>query len=185
MKLNMGCGYNKREGWINVDSVKACAPDVLHDLESLPWPWTNDSADSVRFNHSLEHMGREPAVFLGMMQELYRVCRNRAEIEIAVPHPRHDNFLGDPTHVRIITPSLLQLFDRRACDEFKRLGGSNTPFAHYLNVDFAITSVVTVLDEPYFGRYASKELSDDDIARMSRELNNVVSEYRIFLVVRK
>jgi hypothetical protein len=168
LNLNMGCGYNKRDGWVNVDSSSACAPDVVYDLESLPWPWASDSADRVRFNHSLEHMGREPSVFLGMM-----------------PHPRHDNFLGDPTHVRIITPKLLQLFDRKACDEVKRLGGSNTPFAHYLNVDFAITSVVTALDEPYFSRYASRELSDEDVERMSRELNNVVAEYRIFLVARK
>lgn len=185
MNLNLGCGYNKREGWINVDSVAACAPDVLHDLESLPWPWANDSVDRVRFIHSLEHMGREPSVFLGMMQELYRVCRNGAEIEIAVPHPRHDNFLGDPTHVRVITPELLQLFDREACDEFKRRGASNTPFAHYLNVDFAVKSVSALLDEPYFSRHQNKQLSDSDIARISRESNNVISEYQINLVVRK
>ena len=185
MKLNLGCGYNKREGWTNVDSAAQCAPDVLHDLESLPWPWTSDSVEQVRFIHSLEHMGRVPSVFLAIMQELYRVCRNGAEIEIAVPHPRHNNFLGDPTHVRIITPELLQLFDREACDEFKRRGASNTPFAHYLNVDFAIRSVSAVLDEPYSSRYTSKLLSDDDIARMSRELNNVVSEYNILLVARK
>ena len=185
LRLNMGCGYNKLDGWVNVDSSRACEPDVVHDLESLPWPWPDDSADRVRFFHSLEHMGRVPSVFLGMMQELYRVCRNGAEIEIAVPHPRHDNFLGDPTHVRIVTPNLLKLFDRQACDEVKRRGGSNTPFAHYLSVDFAITSVTTALEEPYYTRYANKELSDEDIERMSRELNNVVSEYRMLLVVRK
>ena len=185
MKLNLGCGYNRREGWVNVDSAADCAPDVLHDLESLPWPWADNSVEAVRFMHSLEHMGREPTVFLGMMKELYRICRDGAEIEIAVPHPRHDNFIGDPTHVRAITPQLLQLFDRQACDEFKRRGGSNTPFAHYLNVDFTITSVTAVLDEPYFTQYTSKRLSDEEVSRMSRELNNVVSEYKITLLVRK
>ena len=185
MNLNLGCGYNRREGWINVDFFEHCQPDLLYDLESLPWPWASDSVDRVRFIHSLEHMGREPSVFLGIMQELYRVCRNDAEIEVVVPHPRHDHFLGDPTHVRVITPELLHLFDRSACDEFKKRGCSNTPLAHYLNVDFAVTSVSAVLDEPYFSRYADKMLSDAEIARMSRELNNVLSEYRILLVVRK
>ena len=51
--------------------------------------------------------GRIRRVFLGMMKELYRICRDGAEIEINVPHPRHDNFIGDPTHVRIITPDTL------------------------------------------------------------------------------
>jgi hypothetical protein len=185
MNLNLGCGYGKLEGWINVDSAKECAPDLLYELECLPWPWESNSAERVCFIHSLEHMGREPSVFLGIMQELYRVCCNGAEIEIVVPHPRHDNFLNDPTHVRVITPGLLQLFDRRICDDVKRRGGSNSPLAHYLNVDFAITSIDKALDEPYFSRYASKLLSDDDIERMSSELNNVISQYRIFLLARK
>jgi len=65
------------------------------------------------------------------------------------------------------------------------LGGSNTPFSHYLSVDFAITSVTTALEEPYYTRYANQELSDEDIERMSRELNNVVTEYRMLLIARK
>jgi hypothetical protein len=183
--LNLGCGYNKPEGWISVDASPTCAPDLVLDLETLPWPWSSDAVDKVRFIHSLEHMGRDPEIFLGIMKELYRVCRHDAEIEIVVPHPRHDDFVGDPTHVRAITPKLLQLFDREFCDEVKRLGGSNSPFAHYLNVDFVIRSVTQALDEPYSTRFNEKLLSEEEIKRMSRELNNVVSQYQIILAVRK
>ena len=185
MRLNLGCGYNKREGWINVDASPICKPDLVLDLETLPWPWETDAIEAVRFIHSLEHMGRDPNVFLGIMKELYRVCRNGATIEIVVPHPRHDDFLGDPTHVRVITPKLLQHFDREFCDEVKRLGGSNTPFAHYLNVDFVVKSVVQALGEPYSTQFTNKLLSEDEVTRMSRELNNVVAQYEIVLAVRK
>jgi predicted SAM-dependent methyltransferase len=185
MKLNMGCGHNKKEGWVNVDLSAECQPDIVCDLESLPWPWESDSVDEVLFNHSLEHIGQSSRTFLGMMKELYRVCRNGARININVPHPRHDNFINDPTHVRIITPEMLSLFDRKANDEIKRLGAANTPLAHYLDVDFFVESKVVVLDEPYASQHAKKLLSDADVDVMCREWNNVASEYRIVLVARK
>lgn len=185
MNLNMGCGHNKMEGWVNVDLFPECGPDVVCDLEALPWPWADDSVDRVLFNHSLEHLGQNARTFLGMMRELYRVCRNGATIEINVPHPRHDNFINDPTHVRVVTPQLLSLFDRRKCDEWKRIGAANSPLAHYLHVDFEVVSAQQVLAEPYATRYQDKRLTDDDLAAMARELNNVASEYRIVMVARK
>ena len=41
MRLNLGCGYNKREGFVNVDSSPYCAPNFIHDLEEFPWPWAD------------------------------------------------------------------------------------------------------------------------------------------------
>ena len=185
MKLNMGCGYNKQAGYVNVDVSPVCEPDVVYDLESLPWPWETDSVDQILFNHSLEHLGQDPRTFLGMMKELYRVCKDQARIEINVPHPRHDNFINDPTHVRIVTPGLLKLFDRRINDELKSKGASNTPFAHYLGVDFVVESTLFVLDEPYATQHGKKQLSDADVDIMVREWNNIVNELRIVLRVRK
>lgn len=185
MKLNMGCGYNKYPGYVNVDVSSVCEPDLVCDLESLPWPWEDDSADEVIFNHALEHIGQDPRVFLGMMKELYRVCKHEARIDINVPHPRHDNFINDPTHVRIITPGLLRLFDKQVNDELKRMGGSNTPYAHYLCVDFVLESAKFVLAEPYASQHDKKQLADADVAVMMREWNNIVSEIQIVLRVRK
>ena len=33
MKLNLGCGFDKREGWLNVDSFAECQPDQFLDIE--------------------------------------------------------------------------------------------------------------------------------------------------------
>jgi predicted SAM-dependent methyltransferase len=108
MNLNMGCGYNKRAGYVNVDVSPTCAPDVVCDLELVPWPWRNDEADEVLFNHSLEHLGQTSKAFLEIIKELYRICKHNARIEINVPHPRRDDFINDPTHVRIITPAFFR-----------------------------------------------------------------------------
>jgi hypothetical protein len=185
MRLNLGCGHNKRPGYVNVDLSPECAPDLVLDLESLPWPWPDDSAEEVVFFHSLEHLGQDARTFLGMMKELYRVCADQARVDITVPHPRHDGFINDPTHVRIITPEMLLLFDREYNDQTKRIGASDTPLAHYLGVDFHIESRTTILCEPYSTQYANKQLSDRDIELMLREWNNVAREFRIVLVVRK
>ena len=185
MKLNMGCGYDKRDGFVNVDVSPVCEPDLVCDLESLPWPWDDNSVDQVVFRHSLEHLGRDPRTFLGMMKELYRVCRNGARIEITVPHPRHDDFINDPTHVRPITDGMFGLFDRKANLDNKRRGLANTPFALYLDVDFVLQNTVVGLDEPYATQHAKGHLSDADVALMCREWNNVAREIHIVLVARK
>ena len=89
-------------GWVNVDSVQACFPDVLWDLETFPWPWPDDSIDEIILSQVLEHLGQLPNVYLRIIQELYRICKEGALIQISVPHPRHDHYLCDPTHVRPI-----------------------------------------------------------------------------------
>ncbi|APW37328.1 hypothetical protein RD110_09090 [Rhodoferax koreense] len=186
MKLNLGSGAKTIDGFLNVDKYPTATTDLVVDLEATPWPWENDSVDEVKFIHSLEHMGRDTETYLNIIRELYRVCRNGAVIAIHVPHPRHDNYLGDPTHVRPITPQSLTLFDRQKNDEWAAGGiSSATPLAHYIGVDFWISQLTTVLDPVYYQKYASGELSMDQLNERARELNNVIAEYHITWTVRK
>jgi len=181
MKLNLGCGHNKMPGFVNVDMFSECEPDELHDLESIPWPWETDSVNEVVFNHSLEHLGGDARVFLKMIQELHRVCEKDCLIRITVPHPRHNNFINDPTHVRIITPELLMLFSRRMNEEWKRMGAANTPLALYLNVDFEVVSVQHTLAEPYLTMFNNKQVTTEELLQALKDKNNVASEYRIVM----
>src|SRR3954452_23510939 len=183
VRLNLGCGRNKMAGYVNVD--KYGDPDVRHDLEVLPWPFATGSVGEVWLNHVLEHLGQLSGVFLGIMQELYRVCAAGCLIHIVVPHPRHDDFLGDPTHVRAITPESLQLFSMKNCIEWERVGAANSPLGRYLNVDFELVEHQLVVDEPYWARVVQKQLTQDELQALIRERNNIAKEWRMTLQVVK
>ena len=76
MRLNLGCGDKKMQGWHNVDKVPDCNPDEIVDLERVPWPWLENSVDEILLSHVLEHLGQTPDVYLGIIKEIYRVCRD-------------------------------------------------------------------------------------------------------------
>jgi len=179
MKLNLGCGQNHLAGYINVD--KYGSPELLCDLEQFPWPWETGSVDEIVMNHVLEHLGQSPDTFIGIIKELYRVCRNGSMIRIVVPHPRHDSFLDDPTHVRVITPGVLELFSKKRNLEWKAMNAANSTLALYHDVDFQIENTQWILTEPYFSEFSQGRLSQQQIAEMFNKYNNVVSEIRIDL----
>lgn len=185
LKFNMGCGHRRAAGFVNVDAYETCGPDEVWNLEQTPWPWPDNCADEVHFVHSLEHMGQTPTVFLAIMQELYRICADQAKIRIVVPHPRSDDFLDDPTHVRPITPGTLALFDRRLNDEWRTAGGANTPLAHYTGVDFGIVEVRTRLCDSYFQRLQRGEITEAEVRDALLTGYNVANAYEVALEARK
>lgn len=185
MKLNLGCGHHKLEGFVNVDSAPHCEPDRLVDLERLPWPFADDSADEAMLRHVLEHLGQDPAVYLGVMRELYRVCRDGATVTIVVPHPRHDSFLNDPTHVRPVTPAGLEMFSKARNREWIAAGLANTPLALQLDVDFELAKVTMHPDEPWAGQLRERRITNADLHQAMRLYNNVIREIEIVLRVRK
>ncbi len=185
LKLNLGCGNRKMDGFLNVDCVEVCQPDLVVNLERTPWPWPDNSVDEIKLIHVLEHLGQQTDVFLAIIKEMYRVCRDAARIEIIVPHPRSDTFLGDPTHVRPVTGAMLNLFSKRLNREWAEMGAANTPLGIILDVDFEIDSFVHTLEPEWQGKLSSGQLSEAEVAQAARQYNNVISQSTIVWRVRK
>ncbi len=183
LKLNLGSGQNPREGYINVD--KFGSPDVRWDLEQFPWPWPGDSADEVVLHHVLEHLGQAPGVLFGIMRELYRVCRHGANVHITVPHPRHDEFLSDPTHVRPFTPDSFALYSKDLNRLWQQNQCANSPLALYLDVDFVIAALQFDLDPRWQARLRAGEVTQQDISHAAAHYNNVIRQFHVHLVAKK
>lgn len=185
LHLNLGCGHRKLAGFVNVDHFGGCAPDVVADLETFPWPFDDDSVAEIVMSHVLEHLGRDTATYLGVIRELYRICRHGARLLIIVPHPRHDEYLVDPTHVRPIVPESFQMLSVRKNEEWIARGAANTPLAIQIGVDFEIERVAYDLDPVWKQKRQRGELDAAELAHAIASYANVVRQVEVLLRVRK
>lgn len=182
-RYNLGCGDKIKEGFVNIDKYDTFSPDKVMDLEQLPWDLPSASAEYVLMNHVLEHIGASSDIFLGIMQELYRICKPGAVVEINVPHPLHKNFRTDPTHVRRISASTLEMFSKKHAEQHQRAGSATTPLATILNVDFEIIQNNLIPDMDTVQRLRDKGLlhptDNNDILRHSEIYCNLINEVRL------
>jgi cyclopropane fatty-acyl-phospholipid synthase-like methyltransferase len=178
MKLHLGSGDRRYEGFVNVDYDQRCNPDYHLDIEKSVWPFADDSVDQVIAHHVLEHLGEG---YFHVLQELYRVCQHGAMIDIVVPHHRHDQFANDPTHRRAITPDGLWLFSKKYNNSWKDSAASR--LAYYYGVDFEVADVTNIPDPLYIPVFTGKTV--EEVEQYMHEHNNIIKEVNIKLVVIK
>jgi len=92
--LNIGCGKKKIAGAVNLDRMPANHPDIVHDLNRCPWPFSSGTFDQVHAHDVLEHLGD----IVSIMEEIHRVCVDGARLSLRVPHFSSANAFTDPTH---------------------------------------------------------------------------------------
>lgn len=97
MKLDLGCGPNKKEGFIGVDIVQFNDKvDVVCNLGKERWPFDDDSVEEVNCSHMVEHL--EPQERIHFCNELYRVLKKGGKALIVAPHWSSQRAYGDMTH---------------------------------------------------------------------------------------
>lgn len=107
MKLNLGCGRDIRDGWVNVDAYPHPGVDHVVDLDDKPaLPFPDDSVDHIEASHLIEHLHHP----LPVMEELWRVAKPGAVAVFRCPHGASDNADEDPTHVRRMFPGSFAYF---------------------------------------------------------------------------
>lgn len=93
IKLDLGCSYHKLPGYIGLDILVSSGVDVVTDARLMPFP--DSSVSEVYSRYALEHIPDN----LKVISELWRVCKDGAELRLILPHFSNPAFHDDLTHV--------------------------------------------------------------------------------------
>jgi hypothetical protein len=96
--LDIGCGANRQDGWVGMDIRPLPGVDIVHDVESFPWPLPDGCVKTAMASHLVEHLNPHKFGFVNFMDEVWRVMQVGGEFAIVVPHGNSQGYLQDPTH---------------------------------------------------------------------------------------
>jgi hypothetical protein len=101
LKLNIGCGsYPKREdNWIHCDLYPSRNADVLFDA-TKDWPFADNSASTIKSNHSLEHFANWEGFFAGA----WKALMPNGVLNVTIPYGLSSAGVADVSHVRYWMP---------------------------------------------------------------------------------
>ena len=83
MKLCIGCGDFKLDGYINIDNRKEVQPDLVHDITN-PLPYEDNLIDEIYSRHVIEHFYRNVAIKI--LRDWYRALKPTGKLNIIVPN---------------------------------------------------------------------------------------------------
>lgn len=130
--LDIGCGSAKHPGAVGLDISADTDADIVHDLDVFPYPIEDASFDQILLQDVIEHVAQPIKVF----EELHRIARPGASIQLRTPHFSSVLAYGDPTHRHYFsTIAIRQLAEPR--------------FAHYTQVRFDVVHVTLDLWLPF------------------------------------
>ncbi|MER3429589.1 MAG: methyltransferase type 11 [Blastocatellia bacterium] len=92
--LDVGCGANKYDGAIGLDSNPNTSADLIHDLGQFPYPFPDDEFDLIVARHVVEHL---PDI-MSFVTELYRIAKPGGRLHFVTPHYTNPDWPNDPTH---------------------------------------------------------------------------------------
>lgn len=107
MKIDFGCGSSKKKGYIGVDILDLSEVDIVHDLNCMPYPFSDSEIDEIWMDQVLEHVNDPVRV----VEELFRICKNGATLTIGVPYFRSFYSVIDPTHKNFFGVNWFSYFD--------------------------------------------------------------------------
>lgn len=98
LKLDLGCGPNKKPGFLGVDQYTFPGVDYVTPLGDrlVKWPFADHSVEEVHCSHFLEHLDQSERAYF--MNELYRVLVPGGKALFITPHWASNRAYGDISH---------------------------------------------------------------------------------------
>jgi len=119
-ELLLGCGSRSKKllwlngkkewaGLVRLDIEASHKPDVVHDLNVLPWPFDEDQFNEIHAYEVLEHLGQQgdARAFLGQFAEAWRILKPDGFLFATCPSVNSAWLWGDPSHRRVVSAETL------------------------------------------------------------------------------
>ena len=106
--VDIGCGRNKKKGYIGIDSSELSDADHVIDIGSDELPFEDESVSIIYSAHTFEHLNNEELIFV--MNECWRILKWRGQMFIHVPQMNCTVAWQDPTHSRYFTLDSIKFF---------------------------------------------------------------------------
>jgi|TARA_B100000315_G_C14491895_1_gene547988 predicted SAM-dependent methyltransferase len=81
-KLQIGCGRNKINGFVNIDKSKEVSPDIVVDIEK-GFPFPDNSFKEIYSSHCLEHI--RPQYWSFVLNQIARIAKEGCFLELKLP----------------------------------------------------------------------------------------------------
>lgn len=114
IKIDLGCGKTKKEGYVGIDKYQMEGVDILCDFEKEKLPFEDNSVDRIYASNVLEHIDN---IFF-LMEECYRILKPDGMMKILVPHYKSRIAFQDPTHIRFFTETTFKYFGKNIADNY-------------------------------------------------------------------
>ena len=148
MKLNVGSGLRRYEGFLNCDLSVDVKADYVFDAERARWPFEDNSVEEIKTENLLEHFHSLD----NFMNEAWRVLKSGGKLVVLVPHYRHFYAYYDPDHIRYFTEQSMIYWSRNT------KGSDGIPVVRG-PADFDVISVTRTVDQSKLENFP-KDLQD-------------------------
>lgn len=115
MKINIGCGWECKEGWVNVDNTSKWQaknyPITFMDA-TKPWPYDDNTFDYAISEHMIEHISEHKGLF--MLKEAFRTLKLHGVIRIICPDREFSENLPGQDDLEYVQNYAKLIFKRKA-----------------------------------------------------------------------
>lgn len=183
VKVELGCGTKKTEGYIGVDRFLLPGVDIVSDLnEQLPFE--ESYVDIIWACHSLEHLND----LYYTMSEIYRVCKHKAIVHILAPYYNTSLNIANFYHKNVFNEETFRFFSKYPkgninLEEYYRPHSLNWGLSQSDNSNSNIEISLINIEFFYYDEYYN--LSENEKRRARKSLLNVCDQVYYTLVINK